>query len=338
LYLAGRQPNLKVAARKALQEKRLLKKDRRWLTWSAGRSSTPFLSQLLTGLKGASFHVDPFQGAAVSQSGGWYRGGAGRFRQDLIRAAADLGATYGKGLPCRAIFIEEGKFLGVQVAGRATMVAGRALAVGCGLDQAREYISSGGKRNFLRRLKKAPEPTSWCFTLSLLVREAGVPAGMGSHLVWQDPGAPPLLIEQVDPADYGMRIEGKRLIFLRTYLPFTQETLGVDYQRKVAARMLRKFVEIAPFGEFHLLKAYPDFRGDGSELSEVYGFPSLALVPETLRRYSGRGLGVESGVQGVYLANGEAFPELGALGPTVAAVQAVSRIAHQKGLPGPFLE
>ncbi len=338
LFMTRRFPNLQAAAKKALQEKKLLKKDRRWLTWSASKQATPFLSQLLLGLRGSSFHLDPFQGAAVMQSAAWYRGGATQLRRDLIQAAQDLGATYAQGLACRAIFLEEGKFLGVQVADRGTMIAGKGLALGCGLDQAREYVSTGTKRSFRRRLKKAPEPTGWCFTLSLWVREAGVPAGMGSHLVWQDPGAPPLVIEQVDPADYGLQPEGRRLIFLRTYLPFTQETLGVGYQRRVASRMLRQFVEIAPFVEYHLLKAYPDFRGDGSELSEVSGFPSLALVPESLRRYSGKGLGVDTGVQGVYLVNGEAFPELGTLGPTVAAVQAVSDIAHQNGLAGPFSE
>ena len=125
-------------------------------------------------------------------------------------------------------------------------------------------------------------------------------------------------------------------MYLRTYLPFRQESLGIEYQRIVAARMLRQFVEIAPFSEFHLQRVFPDFRGDGVELSEAYGFPSLLLVPENLRRYSGVGVGTDSGIQGMYVVNPEAYPELGTLGATVAAVQAVAALAQQKGLSGPF--
>lgn len=333
-WAAQKNPNLWWAAKRAIQEKNLQKRDRRWLL--PRRPESAFLQLFLEGVQGASFHRSPLQGMAVAQSGGWYRGGAQKLRQDLIQAAMSLGATYDAALPCRAIFIEEGRFLGVQVSNRGSMITGKALAVGCGIDQAREYISTGAKKSWRRRLKRAPEATSWCFTLSLSVREGGVPAGMGPHLVWQDPGAPPLLIENVDPADYGLEGKGRRLLFLRTYLPFEHETLGVEYQRKVAARMLRQFVEIAPFVEYHLLRVYPDFRGDGSELSEVYGFPSLSLVPESLRRYRGTGVGVDSGVQGIYMVNGEAFPELGTLGSTVAAVEALARVAHAQGKAGPF--
>ena len=49
-----------------------------------------------------------------------------------------------------------------------------------------------------------------------------------------------LEIEVADPSDYGYSQPGHRLLFARTVMPFTRESLVVKRQRLIAARMLRQ--------------------------------------------------------------------------------------------------
>jgi hypothetical protein len=100
--------------------------------------------------------------------------------------------------------------------------------------------------------------------------------------------------------------------------------------------MFRKLMELVPFVEYHLVRIYPDFRTENQELSEAYGFASVELVPENLKVAAGRGVGSASGIEGLFVATGESYPELGSLGATVAAIEASAWIAHRRGLPGPL--
>jgi hypothetical protein len=139
-------------------------------------------------------------------------------------------------------------------------------------------------------------------------------------------------------------------------MPFTQESLSADYQRLVAARMLRQANELLPFLEFHVTRIYPDFRmatesknplgvapgkdkdqDQESELKEVYGFKSLEEIPDNLIVSSGKGLGSNSGIDGLFVASEESYPDLGSFGPTVAALEGVTELAHRSGIAGPLI-
>ena len=152
-------------------------------------------------------------------------------------------------------------------------------------------------------------------------------------------------IEIRDPADYGIRSEGEKLVFVRAMMSFHPESLQLEYQRSVGARMLRQLSEVMPFLEQHVLEVYPEFRvvegsRDKPELQDVYGFASLNAIPENLRCLSldySKGVGSRSGIEGLFVATGESFPEYGSFGGTIAALEAVSWLAHRAGLAGPFV-
>jgi hypothetical protein len=278
----------------------------------------------------------------LARTGASFRGGMTAYRDFLLRLAKRLGAHVPPKLECKRVFVDQGRFTGVQVANRANVISGGGAVAGCALSQLNSILSQSG-RSWWKTLKSSPEPEGWRFTISFLVQSIAIPPGTSPRMVWQERGAPPIEIEITEAEAVGTasgRRTSQRAIQARTILPFSEESLRPDYQRRVASLMLRQLTEILPFLEAHLLAAYPEFRGpDAKELSEVYGFQSLASIPENLRCLRpahGSGVGSRSGIDGLFVASGESFPELGSFGGTVAALESVSWLAHRAGLAGPF--
>lgn len=274
--------------------------------------------------------------ASVAATGAAFQGGASAYREFLLRLTRRLGAQIPEGVECRRVFVEDGKFQGVQVSTVGTMISAGGGVLGCSLAHVPEHVSVSG-RHWMKQLKPAPKPVAWRFTLALTVHAEAIPSGMLPRVVWREAGAPAIEIEIVKPEDYGVTSEpGNRLVFLRTLLPFTQESLAAEYQRMTAARMLRQLTELMPFLEYHVVRVYPDFRAENSEISEAFGFASPDMIPENLRVIVGKGVGSRSGIEGLFVASGESFPGLGGLGGTVAAFEATAWLAHRCGLAGPF--
>ncbi len=272
---------------------------------------------------------------AVSRTAAGVRGGLTAYREMLRMIAKRLGADVRDETSCRRIFVEDGRFTGVQAANSGNKIEARGGVLGFSLDRTASFLSVTG-RAWSRKLKSSPVPSGWKFTLALTVHAESVPPGLVNHTIWKEDAAPAIEVEIADPADYAINGRNQKLLFLRTLLPFREESLSADYQRMAAARMLRLLSDLVPYLEYHVIRIYPDFRGSNEEFKEAYPFPSLQAVPENLRAVSRNGVGSRSGVEGLFVATGESFPELGTLGPTVAALEAVSWIAHRCGLPGPF--
>lgn len=268
------------------------------------------------------------------------------YRELLLKLASRLGAHVATDLECKRVFVDKGRFTGVQVAHRANIVNAGGAIVGCGLWQLGSMVSFSG-RNWVKKLKPSPVPQGWRFTVGFTVAAAMIPAGASPRMVWKEAEAPPLEIEITDSEargpGYGRRLQ-QRTLLARTVLPFSEESLTLDFQRKMASKMMRQLTDLFPFLENHLIAVYPEFRnanGDEgfSELTEVYGFASLDAIPENLRcllPLRGQGVGSNSGIEGLFVANGESFPELGSFGGTVAALESVSWLAHRAGLAGPL--
>jgi len=340
----------------------------------------PDLAETLFGLGYAlsgTYHVDPpvidiLQILALGRTGATFRGGMTNLRELLVRLAQRNGAHLLPALECRRVFVENGRLVGIQIANHGNMISVGGGVLGCTVGSAVELMALNG-RNWLRRLKSAPVPAGWVFTLSLTVHAEAVPVGMGARAIWQEKGAPPLEVEVADVQDYGSRDRDLKIIFLRALMPFKQESLDPDFQRLTAARMLRQAMELLPFLEFHIVRVYPDFQedampigsvhaagksvqfgevqqprgvrvprgsrvvvGEGDELASLYGFKQLSLIPENIRVFGEKGIGSRTGIEGLFAATGESYPELGSLGAVIAATEGVAWIAHRSGLPGPF--
>ncbi len=313
----------------------------------ANRSGLPVLQEVCSGLwygMVGSENPDPraaefLKALATSFSSASFVGGATAFRNFLKLLATRLGARVESEVDCRRIFVDRTGFLGVQMAHSGTVISGHGCLLGASLDHARSHLSESGEA-WNKKLKASPKPEGWRMTLALTVNAEAIPPGMTSRNFWKEPGAPVLEIETANPADYGVMNPGAKLVFLRTVMPFSDESLDPRYQRLMAGRMFRKLTEIMPFVEFHVKRVYPDFHVESSlaDFSEAYGFKSLDEIPESLRVISKNGVSSRSGVEGLFLATGEAYPENVGMGPLVAALEATAWVAHRAGLPGPFLE
>ncbi len=352
----------------SLSADRLGVSDSRWVNHSKGVSAlfaklpplvqgalSEFSSGIWFGVSGFD-HADPvsfemLQMLALSKTGASFKGGMTAYRQFLLRLAQRLGAHVPDKAECGRVFVERGRLMGVQIAHRGNMITVAGGALGCSLSEIRDRVVVDGE-NRPGKLKVSPTPTGWKFTVALTVRKEGVPPGITQRMVWSEIGAPGLEFEFADSADYGMRDDEHRVLYLRTTVPFTIESLSTSFQRMLAARMFRQATEILPFLEFHVTRIYPDFRaalevqsGDGladglsggDEFSAAFGFAMPALVPSGLRVYSGEGVGVNSGIEGLFVTTNESYPKLGSLGPSVAALEAVAWAAHRNGLAGPFV-
>lgn len=305
-----------------------------------GRDLETFIHGLLHGLYGQEFMTPQlprlFEQMSLGRTGVGVLGGGTAYRELLVRLAKRAGAHFLDGAHCRRIFVDHGRFKGIQVTNQGNVVGGRGAVLGCGLAPAQSMITQSGTR-WLRRLKTPRPPVGWKYTLGLTVRAEAIAPGVSSRMVWKEEDSPAMEIEIAEPHEYGSTERELRLVFLRTILPFGEETLQPAYLAKLSARMFRKTCELFPFFETHCTRAYPEFRkGSEDDYREAYPFTQLAEIPENLLIFGPKGLGSESGVEGLFIATGESFPEWGSMGPARAALEATAWIAHRSGIAGPF--
>lgn len=280
---------------------------------------------------------------ALAGAGSSFSGGMSKYRSSLMAMAESIGVQVVMDSPCLRIFVENGALIGIQIAGMGKMLGIKGAITGCALEQIKENIHTSGRKPLDQILRATARPQHWKFTFSLAVHAEAIPPGFPKRTIWSEEGAPPIEIEIADPVHYGMGETGEKLIFVRTLFPFTRESIEVEYQRLMSARMFRQVSEILPFLEYHIVRVFPDFREDSVEgrkgFTETYGFTSPDMIPDNLRCYEGQGAGFASGIQKLYVASGESFPVFGSFGPVVAAIEAT--IYHLKdhcGVDDDFME
>ncbi|HAR42123.1 MAG TPA: hypothetical protein DCS07_05750, partial [Bdellovibrionales bacterium] len=310
-----------------------------WFSASGHINERPKLAEI--------FHL-----LVLGRGGAAFKGGISAYRAFLVQLARKSGAQIVEQAECRRIFVENGRFLGVQISNYPNMITGTGAVLGCSLAEAKERLSASGRKLF-RTLKKTLKPDGWRFTIALSVHHEAIAPGITARMVWQEDAAPPIEIEIANPADYGLREPENKVIFLRTVLPYKEETLSASYQRLIATRMFRQLKDLVPFVEYHVARVYPDFReGDWyagllkqktaqadmlPDDFSIYAFKSLEAIPFNLLCYSKEGVGSQSGLEGLFVATDESNPKFGTLGPTIAAVEAIAWLAHRSGLTGPFV-
>lgn len=303
---------------------------------------------------------------SLSRGGGQYRGGLSAYRQFLIQRAVALGAHFSSKFQLKRIFIEQSQFGGVQISGAANMISGGVGILGCSLSRVEQAVIQGYPRwsfnwaaPWRSQRKTLQPPLGWRMTLALTVHREVIPEKMQARAVWQEKGAPPLEVEVAELEDYGTPDSDRCVVFLRALMPWTFESLEVEYQRRIAGRMFKQAAEIFPFLEFHVTRLYPDFRSGTSmvrklvysdttapeaslpvetELSRLYGFPTLEAIPDNLLVFGGSGIGHLTGIENLFAASEESYPEWGSLGGVVAALESITCVAHRSGMTGPFPE
>jgi hypothetical protein len=271
---------------------------------------------------------------ALTRGGVAVEGGMTVFRRELLRLAKGFGAHYPEGHSCRRIFVENKTLLGVQLAGVGKMIGIRGAVSGASFDHVSSYFSFSRDDGY-RNLKVPPRPKGWRFTVALSVHEEAIPPGMNRRAIWKEEGSPCLEIEVADPEEFRLGTKTGKLIFLRTVLPYTAETLEPSYQKTVAARMFRKLSELFPFLEYHVTRIFPDFRLDSEQsvldFKETYGFFSLKEIPDRLRCHGQQpGMEISSGIQNLFVASNESYPAWGTFGGMIAGIESIHSFSSEE--------
>lgn len=343
----GREPDRRAELKKAAAL--LSKEERRWLQTGAMQTEgSQDLSEVYRGIWYGTLGqelkdfdpVDLVFALALSQTAGSFRGGLQAWKKFLQDLARKQGAHVARESVCRRIFVEDGVVKGIQASeqgkSHGSMIVARGALLGVALDHAREHISASHAK-WQKQMKNSPQPDSWRFTVSVKVHAEAIPPAAGERMIWSEPDAPPMEVEIADPASFGHSEEkGQKILFLRTQLPFTQESLQSSYQRLIAARMLRQLIDLMPFIEYHIIEIYPDFRKGENEFLEAYGFATPVMIPDYLRTITQSSAGYFAGIEGLFLATDESYPLLGSMGPVVAAVESTAWIAEKTGVKGPL--
>lgn len=273
----------------------------------------------------------------LARSGRAFRGGISGYRDFLLRLAVHLGARVALNEEeCEALYVEDGRIHSVRLKGQAAssgVVRTQGVILGCASSHAFNMMDWVGSR---RKPKLAPglKPTGWKFTVGLTLRSEGLSEGAGTRTIWFEEGAPALEIEISSPDEYQQTHSEDRLVFLRTEFPFEESTLDAAFMHRMTSRMFKKFCEIHPFAEYHLIRMFPDYRdrseAESDALAEVYGFLSTQMIPDNLRTYSERGSGCVTSIPNLYVANGESQPQLGSLGSVLIAQEIAKRVRLEK--------
>jgi hypothetical protein len=277
---------------------------------------------------------DLFQGVLLSRAAASFRGGMSQFRNYLKELALKLGAHMPESLPLEKLHLQDGKLSKISLGDDKVSVKVDGCAIGCSLDLLKDRIKIAGKKKWSLPLKTSPKATGWRFTLGMTVHKEAIAPGMSQRMVWREADAPALEIEIFEPLDFGIEEPEHQFIFLRTVLPCKPQTLDKEYQRMLAARMLRQLTNLFPFVEFHITRIFPEFRKNSSELTEAYGFTSVDQIPGHLKCLWGDGVGSRAGVDGLFFVSEESYPKSGSFGGTLASTEAISWLANKNHLSG----
>lgn len=288
---------------------------------------------------------------------GKYQGGLTRLRDLLLKTAKKHGAHVLENINLKRVFVENGRFSGIQIQSSGPIIQGEMGILGMSLDRLYPLIVRTGSKSFHSSswAKRVTDIQGWRMTIALRVHEEAIPPAMLPRVIWQEKNAPVLEIEVVHPKDYGLSYDNAhRVIYLRTVLPYQKEALSPSYQRLIAGRMLKQVMSLIPFLEFHIVKIFPDFRlgshfspnfgflpalqEGNNEFTQFYGFSDLSDIPDHLRVYGGEGVGFQSGIKGLFIGSDEAYPYLGNWGATIAALEATQKAITDLNGSAPILD
>ncbi len=314
--------------------------------WQSLRAQVPELLEVLKGQASAygisQFTAENIEQVAItlgsSKASYAYTGGWKKFRQFLIQVATDSGAHVYLENECRRIFLERNRPIGFQLANQGKMIGVDYLILGCGSNSFLELASNLSASDLQVWENRLSPVVGWVFSLALTVHEEAIPVGMNGLASWVEKDAPDLWFEVHTTEEYQLGKTKDKLLFVRTILPFEEESLSISYQLDRASKMFQKLQELFPFLQYHVGNVFPDFRRAENALQDpeakesfgqAYGFTSLDQIPDNLLRRSGRGSGPLTSIDQVYRLNNEAYPDYGIWGPWISLVQVFDHLKTQ---------
>lgn len=209
-------------------------------------------------------------------------GGRSALKERLQARVQVFGGTIKRATKVEEIVFERGRLAGVLLSSyegfvRSPLVVG-AMGARTLLQMVPEKFRPSGLQNALKKV----QPRFWRLSFTMLVPEASIPEGMGSHLVLRGEGNDQMLQLQIFPKDsYGGIPAGHRAVVGRVLVPFVPESLGEKAVGRELKRALRRVESVIPFLNERPFVMSPDPEKLGTDPAYLryFKFKDLDFIP-----------------------------------------------------------
>ncbi|HEY8211305.1 MAG TPA: NAD(P)-binding protein [Myxococcaceae bacterium] len=258
-----------------------------------------------------------------------YPGGREGLRELLNKKLLDLGGDLltregGENFIAEQLAFEGDRVAGVKLLQSEMVYRAQAVVGATDSDALRRLVEEKKKH---RKLVEALEWSSikeFLFTVNWVIRETGLPRGMGELVLYATgDDLDPLLIQQhaARRAGGGKEEESLRVLTASTFIPASARDLGEPHLLQLAERIGAHLESLMPFSRQHLvLSSAPHLHAGGSRGSRLLPHPHFQIESETLLGVEG--LSQRTAVKNLFLANREVLPGLGLEGELLAGRRA----------------
>jgi len=271
------------------------------------------------------------QGRALSQVLGSperYPGGREGLRELFNRKLQDLGGDLltregGESFIAEQLAFDGGSAAGVKLLQSEMVYRAQAVVAATDSDALRRLIPEKKKQRKLTEALEWSTIKQFLFTVNWVIRETGLPRGMG-ELVLCATGddLDPLLIQQHAARKAGGKEdEALRVLTAAAFVPQSARDLGEQHLAALAERIGAHLEALMPFSRQHLvLASAPYLHAGGLRGSRLLPHPLFQIESEALLGVEG--LSQRTPVKNLFLANREVLPGLGLEGELLAGRRA----------------
>jgi hypothetical protein len=271
-------------------------------------------------------------------------GGRSALRERLQARVKVYGGTIKRATRVDEIVFEQGKLAGVLLSSYEGFVRAPLVAGALGARTFFHLVPEEYRPASLKTAVARVHPRFWRLSFTLLVPEASLPEGMGSHvaLFGEEPGDEFLQLQLFPKNAYGGTPAGHRALVVRALLPFEPETLGEAAVSRALKRAFRRLREVLPFLHERPFLMAPDAEKLGADpaYNRYFRFKDLDFIPPSYLAFESL-MGDEQkesryldwsrfGLPGLALCSRDIYPLFGGTGEILAAMELLSLLKRKR--------
>lgn len=219
-------------------------------------------------------------------------GGRGALKERLLSSLQVSGGALRRASHVEEVVFEKGRLAGVLLSSYEGFVRSQRVVGAMAANTFAQLIPAEMRGRKLEEAVRNVRPKGWKLGFTLLVPEAVIPEGMGSHLALVEPGlsldGEGLVQLQSFPKDFYGGIPPKhRAILGRVILPYDEESITPRAIATELKRALQRIEKILPFLRAQPFSMFPDPANIERDpmFQRYYRFPDPTFIPGSLLVY-----------------------------------------------------
>lgn len=219
------------------------------------------------------------------------------------------------------------RFAGVKLAGNSHVYRANCLVVATDVANLAGLIPPKAKKRFLTDLLESVRVRRHLFTLNLVVKEQGLPLGLGDVALVHpgDETHGPVLLEVLPAMKAGKEVPGEKVLCASAFVPHAEHSNADERLQVIGKRLEAVVLGVAPFLDAHvLLRSLPYREARNLKGTPLHFHPLLEVdAPQVLGI---AGLPHRTPCKNMFLASREVVPGLGLEGEFLAAHRAAALV------------